>query len=36
MRYDEMRVIFNRFEMSIESFDIERVSSQLRPKTILP
>jgi len=34
--YDEMRVIFNRFEMSIESFEIERVSPETPPTTRLP
>lgn len=29
--YSEMRVIFNRFETSIESFEVERVSSEGRP-----
>lgn len=34
--YDEIRVIFNRFEMSIESFDIERVSPESPPSIRLP
>lgn len=36
--YDEMRVIFNRFESNIESFEIERVYPQegRPPKTNLP
>jgi hypothetical protein len=29
--YGEMRVIFNRFESNIESFQVERVSSEGRP-----
>jgi hypothetical protein len=29
--YSEMRVIFNRFETNIESFQVERVSSEGRP-----
>ena len=31
--YSEMRVIFNRFESNIESFVVERVSSEGRPPT---
>jgi hypothetical protein len=33
--YDEMRVIFNRFESTIESFEVERVSPE-RPSTTMP
>lgn len=29
---DEMRVIFNRLEMSLESFEPERVSSEMPAK----
>ena len=34
--YDEIRVIFNRFEMRLESFDIERVSPESPPTIRLP
>lgn len=34
--YDEMRVIFNRFESSIESFEVERVHSERPPAQTLP
>ncbi|MEC4811735.1 MAG: peptidoglycan-binding domain-containing protein [Scytonema sp. PMC 1069.18] len=34
--YDEIRVIFNRFEDNIEDFEIERVSEETPPKTDLP
>lgn len=34
--YDEMRVIFNRFESSIEGFEVERVHSERRPAQSLP
>lgn len=33
--YDEMRVIFNRFESNIESFEVERVSPE-RPSVTMP
>jgi hypothetical protein len=28
--YDEMRVIFNRFETNIETYEVERISSERR------
>ncbi|MGP1384644.1 MAG: hypothetical protein ACTS2F_13860 [Thainema sp.] len=34
--YDEMRVIFNRFESNIESFDIQRVGPEQEPEINLP
>lgn len=34
--YDEMRVIFNRFESNIESFEVERVSAERPPNIKLP
>lgn len=34
--YDEMRVIFNRFESNIESFEVERVSPERSPAQTLP
>jgi hypothetical protein len=34
--YDEIRVIFNRFEDNIEDFEIERVSEETPAKIILP
>ena len=34
--YEEMRVIFNRFEDNIESFQVERVSLEGTPATPLP
>ncbi|MEC4986642.1 MAG: hypothetical protein SAJ37_10120 [Oscillatoria sp. PMC 1068.18] len=34
--YDEVRVIFNRFESNIENFEIERVSQETPPKNTLP
>lgn len=34
--YDEMRVIFNRFESSIESFEVERVNPERPPAQSLP
>ena len=30
--YDEMRIIYNRFESNIEGFDIERVSAENRDR----
>lgn len=33
--YDEMRVVFNRFESTIESFEVERVSPE-RPSVTMP
>lgn len=34
--YDEMRVLFNRFESNIESFVVERVSEEQPPTIQLP
>ncbi|MGL5193053.1 MAG: hypothetical protein ACRC8Y_05565 [Chroococcales cyanobacterium] len=34
--YDEMRVIFNRFESNIENFEVERVSLERPPEITLP
>lgn len=34
--YDEMRVIFNRFESNIENFEVERVSEESPPEITLP
>ena len=34
--YEEMRVVFNRFEDNIENFQVERVSSEKPPATLLP
>lgn len=34
--YNEMRVIFNRFESNIESFEVERVSPERTPTINLP
>jgi DNA-binding Lrp family transcriptional regulator len=34
--YDEIRIIFNRFEGNIENFDIERVSEETAGKIVLP
>lgn len=34
--YDEMRVIFNRFESSIENFEVERVDPERPPAQTLP
>lgn len=34
--YDEMRVIFNRFESTIESFEVERVNPERPPAQSLP
>lgn len=34
--YDEMRVIFNRFESTIESFEVERVDPERPPAQTLP
>lgn len=34
--YDEMRVVFNRFESNIESFDIHRVLPDQEPEINLP
>ncbi|MEC4894894.1 MAG: hypothetical protein SAL07_16480 [Oscillatoria sp. PMC 1051.18] len=34
--YDEVRVIFSRFEDNIENFEIERVSQETPPETTLP
>ncbi len=36
LAYDEMRVIFNRFEMSIDNFEIQRVSEERPPEITLP
>ncbi len=34
--YDEIRVIFNRFESNIENFEIQRVSEERPPEITLP
>ncbi|MFW6358426.1 MAG: hypothetical protein ACOC0N_04320 [Chroococcales cyanobacterium] len=34
--YDEMRVIFNRFEDNIETFEVRRISSESPPRINLP
>ncbi|WP_017316307.1 peptidoglycan-binding domain-containing protein [Mastigocladopsis repens] len=34
--YDEIRIIFNRFEGNIEDFEIERVSQETPAKIVLP
>lgn len=34
--YNEIRVIFNRFESNIESFEVERVSPERTPAITLP
>ncbi|MCT7959035.1 hypothetical protein [Laspinema palackyanum] len=34
--YDEMRVIFNRFETNIENFEVQRVSEERPPEITLP
>jgi hypothetical protein len=34
LNYEEMRVIFNRFEDNIESFEIERISMPDKPPSI--
>lgn len=36
LTYDEMRVIFNRFESNIENFEVERVSLERPPEITLP
>ncbi len=36
LAYDEMRVIFNRYESNIEDFEVERVSQESPPKITLP
>lgn len=36
LAYNEMRVIFNRFEMSIDNFEIQRVSEERPPEITLP
>ena len=36
LRYDEMRVIFNRFETSIDNFEIQRVRPDEAEATPLP
>ncbi|MBE9167780.1 hypothetical protein IQ238_09700 [Pleurocapsales cyanobacterium LEGE 06147] len=34
LNYEEMRVIFNRFEDNIESFEVERISMPDKPPSI--
>lgn len=34
--YDEMRVIFNRFESNIENFEVRRISQERPPQINLP
>ncbi|MCT7974323.1 hypothetical protein [Laspinema olomoucense] len=36
LAYDEMRVIFNRYESNIEDFEVERVSEESPPEITLP
>lgn len=36
LAYDEMRVIFNRFESNIENFEVKRVSEEIPAEITLP